>query len=69
MGIFKHCKIFLADSPRVSIIILKDNSVAFKKLPGDDKIQLPYSMADAFGKTTTGEVFSHFKDVENVFTI
>lgn len=52
------------------MIILKDNSVAtFKKMPEDDKIQLPYSMADAFGKTTTGEVFSHSKYVENVFTM
>lgn len=71
MVIFKHCKIFLADSPRVFIIILKDISVAaFKKLPGDDiKNSTTAQHGDAFGKTTTGEVFSHSKDVEKEFTM
>jgi len=65
--ISKHCNIFLVDSLRVFVIILKDVSVAtFKRLPGDN-IQLPYNMADAFGKTTAGEVSSHSKEVGNEF--
>ena len=67
--ISKNRKIFLADRPGVFVVILKDISVAaFKRLPRDN-IQLPYNMADAFGKAATGEVFSHSKEVENEFTM